>query len=228
MNEISHASKEEPLTAERLPKPGRLSLSTMALAEIELFLVRFFGRIKRWALFVALISGAGVALGTGITLVGEGETRIGGLIAVAPFLIPLIGSSLTLARLRRIHDWGPYTAVTRRGRIVWVYFVTQDVLVHGLKAAKRRGVVFCDVDGKRHNLAASKREIDRLRPLVARAFPHATIGWTRERDRRYSVRPRSLVRVSHRGPPSDFPFPEGVRDFALKEQSNDARQVEGG
>ena len=166
--------------------------------QIELFLLDFFSRMKRYArniFFVCLVCiGAGV--GCGLVLMmqeDEIEMLIGGLIFAAPFVIPAIGSFLSLVCDRTVQDWKPYRmAVTHRQDVVWAYFITTQILISGAPVGKKRGIGFADRHGERCSLGLSRAQMETLQSVLPIWFPSATIGYSEEAEARFAKDPSSL------------------------------------
>ncbi|MDP7034858.1 MAG: hypothetical protein QF752_10245 [Planctomycetota bacterium] len=166
--------------------------------EMELFLLDFYSRMKRYArnIFVVcvfcIVAGSGVGL---FLMIQEDdlEMLIGGLIFAAPFVIPAISSFLSLVRDRTIQDWKPYRmAVTHRQDVVWAYFITTQIVISGAPVGKKRGIGFADRHGKRCSLGLSKSRMEALQSVLPIWFPEATIGYSEELEARFAKDPASL------------------------------------
>lgn len=163
---------------------------------IEDFLKTFHRRMFKIGRIVFIVCCIGIGVGLGVMVAARDDEQLamGGII-MAPFLLPLIANSVTWLRFRSLKNWPPYRLVMRRREeVVWVYFISTRIFVYFLPVAKKRGIALCGCDGKRVTLGLRRKAMEALAPTLAGAFPHATLGWTEEREAAFKKNPGGLRR----------------------------------
>jgi hypothetical protein len=164
---------------------------------IEDFLKSFHGRMMKVGPIVSIVCYIGLGIGLAVMVASRDDQQLvmGGIV-MAPFLLPLIGNSVTSLRFRSIDNWPPYRLVTRRREdVVWVYFISTKISVSGVPVGKSHQIALCGCDGKRITVGLHKTDMEALLPSLPSSFPHATLGWTEERETTFKKNPGGLRRA---------------------------------
>lgn len=79
-------------------------------------------------------------------------------------------------------------------RIVWVYTVSTALMPFGVQMFQRGDMHFRLIDGKEIVISLPIQHLKMISHTLSRLLPHAVFGYSEEREARYLVNPRSLLR----------------------------------
>lgn len=77
--------------------------------------------------------------------------------------------------------------------VVWVYHYIVQTMPFGVEVSKMTTVYFYLVDGNFHTLRVKLSRIDELFDQLKHRLPHATFGYSEEKDFLYKTDPRLLI-----------------------------------
>ena len=79
-------------------------------------------------------------------------------------------------------------------KIVWVYSIVTNRMPFGFQFSKSGVMYFKMIDGKEISIGMSAKELKIVSRFLNRMLPHATFGYSPEKEQRYQENPELLVR----------------------------------
>jgi len=79
-------------------------------------------------------------------------------------------------------------------QIVWVYSVVTERLPFGFQFSKSGTLYFKLRDGDEHSVSMSAKDLKRVSEMLNRLLPHATFGYSRDREQWFMAAPELLLR----------------------------------
>jgi len=79
-------------------------------------------------------------------------------------------------------------------QIVWVYSVVTQRLPFGFQFSKSGTLYFKLRDGDEHSVGMSANDLKRVSKMLNRLLPHATFGYTQDREQWFMAAPEMLLR----------------------------------
>jgi hypothetical protein len=86
------------------------------------------------------------------------------------------------------------TLMRQPGRIVWVYAVVTSRMPFGLQIAQNGLMYFKLINGDEFTLSAPIKELKLISRFLNRLLPHATFGFTKDREQWYMAAPELLLK----------------------------------
>lgn len=114
----------------------------------------------------------------------------------------LLGIRFIFRLIREGRPGGPrliYLLEHRPGHIVWVYSVLTERLPFGLRFTSSCTMYFKLMDGDEVSVSLPARRQPEVSKVLNRLLPHATFGYTRDREQWYMADPAMLLRDEGEG-----------------------------
>ena len=82
-------------------------------------------------------------------------------------------------------------------KVVWVYSVVTNRMPFGFQFSKNGLIYFKMIDGNEISIGMSEKELKIVSRFLNRMLPHATFGYSEEKEKRYLENPELLVRHNY-------------------------------
>jgi uncharacterized SAM-binding protein YcdF (DUF218 family) len=82
-------------------------------------------------------------------------------------------------------------------QIVWVYSVVTNRMPFGFQFSKNGIMYFKMIDGKDFSVGMPEKDLKVVSRFLNRLLPHATFGYSEEKEKRYLENPELLVRSNY-------------------------------
>ena len=79
-------------------------------------------------------------------------------------------------------------------QIVWVYSIVIEHAPFGLQFSRKATLYFKLLNKKEWSVSVSSKEVENISKALNRVLPHATFGYTRDREQWYMADPALLIR----------------------------------
>ena len=100
-----------------------------------------------------------------------------------------------LFRLRRVGDHPLFRCLLNRpGQIVWVYSVVTQRMPFGFQTARSGLLYFKLIDGSEITVGLPEKHLRLVSHYMNRLLPHATFGYSRDKEQWYMASPEMLLR----------------------------------
>lgn len=116
----------------------------------------------------------------------------------------LLSVAALLVGLRFLYDivreWNPENSALMQclhyspNTIVWVYVIEMQLMPAGIRFWKRKTLMIRLVDGNDLQLRVGSKDLIVIKKALVILLPHATFGFSREREQWYRADPRLLYR----------------------------------
>jgi uncharacterized membrane protein len=98
-------------------------------------------------------------------------------------------------RVQRVEDSDLMKILTHEPeKIVWVYSVVTNRMPFGFQFSKKGLMYFKMIDGNDMSLTMSEKELKVVSRFLNRLLPHATFGYSKEKEKQYLEDPKYLIR----------------------------------
>jgi len=123
--------------------------------------------------------------------------QLNGAIVIVGIVLTVLGIKYTRdAILNRNVDKTPLMQLLQKEpkKIVWIYSVVTQRMPFGLEFAKDATIYFKLIDGDEITLSMSEKETNEVLKTLNLKLPHATFGYTKDREQWFMADPAMLYR----------------------------------
>lgn len=123
--------------------------------------------------------------------------QLNAIIVIVGFILTVVGIKLTRdAILNRNVEKSPLMQLLLKQprKIVWVYYVLTQQMPFGLEFSRNATIYFKLVDGDEITLSMPENETKIVLKMLLIRLPHATFGYSRDREQWYMASPELLYK----------------------------------